>query len=103
MTTCPEPGVERNLQWLQSTYGSLLEFETGRHPGRSRASAVRPPRERGVSLRRANGGYNQSGEPREDFEINALGAMTLLEELRALRFPIPLLFTSTNKVYGDLE
>ena len=40
--------------------------------------------------------------PREDFEVNALGAMTLLEELRALRFPIPLLFTSTNKVYGDL-
>ena len=28
--------------------------------------------------------------PREDFEINALGAITLLEELRALRFPIPL-------------
>jgi CDP-paratose 2-epimerase len=41
--------------------------------------------------------------PRDDFEINALGTLTLLEELRALDCPIPLLFTSTNKVYGDLN
>jgi CDP-paratose 2-epimerase len=41
--------------------------------------------------------------PRADFEVNASGAITLLEELRNLRCPIPLLFTSTNKVYGDLN
>jgi CDP-paratose 2-epimerase len=41
--------------------------------------------------------------PKHDFDINALGTVTLLEELRLLRDPIPLVFTSTNKVYGDLD
>jgi len=95
-------GVDRNLQWLKDTYGSLLEFELG---------DIRDARALRQCLRDATAVYHFAGQtavttslvnPREDFEINALGAMTLLEELRALRFPIPLLFTSTNKVYGDL-
>ena len=95
-------GVDRNLQWLKDTYGSLLQFELG---------DIRDARALRRCLRDVSGVYHFAGQtavttslvnPREDFEINALGAITLLEELRALRFPIPLLFTSTNKVYGDL-
>jgi CDP-paratose 2-epimerase len=41
--------------------------------------------------------------PLEDFAVNALGTLTLLEALRARRDPPPLLFTSTNKVYGALS
>lgn len=41
--------------------------------------------------------------PLEDFAVNALGTLQLLEALRALRVPPPLLFTSTNKVYGALS
>jgi len=41
--------------------------------------------------------------PLEDFLINAQGTLLLLEELRALADPPPLLFTSTNKVYGALS
>jgi len=96
------PGVERNLQWLKDTYGSLLQFELG---------DIRDARALRRCLRDASAVYHFAGQtavttslvnPRADFEINALGAITLLEELRALRFPVPLLFTSTNKVYGDL-
>jgi CDP-paratose 2-epimerase len=36
------------------------------------------------------------------FEINVGGTLNLLEEIRALETPPPLLFTSTNKVYGSL-
>jgi CDP-paratose 2-epimerase len=41
--------------------------------------------------------------PLHDFTVNALGTVTLLEELRALENPPPLVFTSTNKVYGGLK
>jgi CDP-paratose 2-epimerase len=97
------PGVERNLEWMKSRYGSLLDFELG---------DVRDARLLRRCVRQASAVFHFAAQtavttsvlgPREDFEVNALGAITLLEELRALRFPIPLLFTSTNKVYGDLD
>lgn len=97
------PGVDRNLQWLQSTYGRLLDCETG---------DIRDERLVRRCVRHASAVFHFAAQtavttslvaPRVDFEVNALGAITLLEELRALIFPIPLLFTSTNKVYGDLN
>ncbi|HYP08018.1 MAG TPA: NAD-dependent epimerase/dehydratase family protein [Bryobacteraceae bacterium] len=97
------PGVERNIQWLRSTYGSLVDFERG---------DIRDSRLLRTCVRQASAVYHFAAQtavttsvvsPRNDFDVNAVGAITLLEELRQLRFPIPLLFTSTNKVYGDLN
>lgn len=42
-------------------------------------------------------------DPREDFEINALGTLNVLEALRSKKRSTPLIFASTNKVYGDLK
>jgi CDP-paratose 2-epimerase len=42
-------------------------------------------------------------DPLEDFEINLRGTLNLLEALRRLASPPPVIFTSTNKVYGDLS
>lgn len=41
--------------------------------------------------------------PREDFEINALGTFNVLEAVRAQSTRPVVLFTSTNKVYGGME
>ena len=41
-------------------------------------------------------------EPRDDFAVNVQGTLNLLEALRRRDEPTPLLFASTNKVYGDL-
>jgi len=41
--------------------------------------------------------------PREDFEINALGSLNLLESIRKTQSKSVLIFASTNKVYGALE
>ena len=41
--------------------------------------------------------------PREDFEINALGTFNVLEAMRETKSPAILLFASTNKVYGGME
>jgi CDP-paratose 2-epimerase len=37
-----------------------------------------------------------------DFEVNARGTLNLLEAIRSMDDPPPLVFTSTNKVYGGL-
>lgn len=41
--------------------------------------------------------------PRLDFEVNALGSLNLLEAVRCFAPDAQVLFSSTNKVYGDLE
>lgn len=41
--------------------------------------------------------------PREDFEINTLGTLNVLEAIRLSRRRPLLIFASTNKVYGNLE
>ncbi len=42
-------------------------------------------------------------DPVEDFEINARGALNVLEALRGMSDPPGVVFTSTNKVYGALD
>ncbi len=41
--------------------------------------------------------------PREDFEINALGTLNLLEAIRLSKSKPVLVYASTNKVYGGME
>lgn len=41
--------------------------------------------------------------PRMDFEINAMGSHNLLEAVRLYAPETAILYSSTNKVYGDLE
>jgi len=96
-------GVEQNLAWLKQTYGRLVTFQ----PGDVRdADAVR----------RAVAGVGEIyhfaaqvavttslTDPFLDFEVNARGTLNLLEAIRASTDRPSLLFTSTNKVYGDLE
>ncbi len=41
--------------------------------------------------------------PREDFEINALGTFNVLEAIRLAETDPILIFASTNKVYGGME
>jgi CDP-paratose 2-epimerase len=42
-------------------------------------------------------------DPREDFDVNALGTLNILEAARTSRRQPFILFTSTNKVYGNLS
>ena len=42
-------------------------------------------------------------DPRKDFEINVLGSFNLLEAVRQHSPNSAILYSSTNKVYGDLE
>jgi CDP-paratose 2-epimerase len=97
------PGVDRNAEWLSDRFGNLVEFEIG---------DIRDSHALRRCVRAAAAVFHLAGQtavttslssPRQDFEVNALGTLALLEELRTLDTPIPLIFTSTNKVYGDLS
>lgn len=42
-------------------------------------------------------------DPRDDFEVNALGTFNVLEGARRAEIKAPIIFSSTNKVYGGME
>jgi CDP-paratose 2-epimerase len=97
------PGTERNARWLQDTHGDRVQLVVGDVRD---ARALRP------FVRRASGVVHLAAQvavtssladPSHDFDVNARGTFTVLELLRGLADPPPLIFTSTNKVYGGLD
>jgi CDP-paratose 2-epimerase len=97
------PGVERNLQWLQKEHGSLVRIDQAdiRRMGAVRSAVKEASKVFHFAAQVAV--TTSLDDPIEDFEINARGTLNLLEAVRNRSQPIPLLFTSTNKVYGDLS
>ncbi len=95
-------GVEGNARWLQDTHGGLVQVEAAdvRDAARLR-DAVRGA-SRVFHLAAQVAVTTSLGDPVADFEINARGTLNVLEAIRACADPPPLLFTSTNKVYGGL-
>jgi CDP-paratose 2-epimerase len=97
------PGVEQNLRWLHDTHGKLVEIMIADVRD---APAVRHAVEQASQVFHfaAQVAVTTSlTDPVEDFEINARGTLNILEAIREQEAPPPLVFTSTNKVYGALE
>ncbi len=95
-------GVERNFAWLKERYG---------HQVRLVRADVRDRRALREAVTAAGQVFHFAAQvavttslldPVEDFEVNVGGTLNLLEELRSLKEPPPVVFTSTNKVYGAL-
>jgi CDP-paratose 2-epimerase len=96
-------GVEKNFEWLRETYGSQVTLEVG---------DTRDAKALAETVRNASAVFHFAAQvavttslskPRFDFEVNALGTLNLLDALRGMSDPPPLVFTSTNKVYGSLQ
>jgi CDP-paratose 2-epimerase len=102
------PGTRSNLDWLKS-FGSFRFVKGDLRQFKRLSSALK-------STKGLNAVFHFAGQvavttsvvdPREDFEINALGTFNVLEALRLVsakqaRKPA-LFFSSTNKVYGGME
>jgi CDP-paratose 2-epimerase len=97
------PGVEQNVRWLRDTHGKMVRI------------VIADVRD-GDAVRRAVEQVSQVFhfaaqvavttslmDPVEDFETNARGTLNVLEAIRSQSSPPPLVFTSTNKVYGALD
>lgn len=96
------PGVRANYAWLRQEHGERVELLVAdtRDPETLREAVAQASH---VFHFAAQVAVTTSVEnPREDLEINVLGTFNLLEAIRAQRRPPSLVFTSTNKVYGEL-
>jgi CDP-paratose 2-epimerase len=97
------PGVEQNLAWLQEAHGSRLTVQIA--DIRDRDALASPiGRAKAVFHLAAQTAVTTSlVDPFADFEINARGTLNVLEAVRATQRDIPVIFASTNKVYGSLS
>ena len=98
------PGAERNLAWLRKQ--GKPEFFRG--DVRDMAEIRRALDAAGavdtvIHLAGQVAVTASVADPIKDFEINALGALHLLEALRNSNINPTLIYASTNKVYGALE
>ena len=97
------PGVEENLAWLQ-------------HRHRDRVvPVIADIRDRAAVADAAQGVAavfhmaaqvavtSSLDDPAHDFSVNLVGTLNVLEALRRRSDPPPLVFASTNKVYGALD
>jgi CDP-paratose 2-epimerase len=96
------PGVERNLAWLRSVHGKRITSIVG--DVRDEDELVRAAADvKAVFHMAAQVAVTTSlVDPREDFDINVRGTINVLDAVRVRREPVPVIFASTNKVYGDL-
>jgi CDP-paratose 2-epimerase len=96
-------GVRRNLAWLRRTHGESVEAVIG---------DVRDADAVAAAVERAGRVFHFAAQvavttslvdPLEDFSVNARGTLNVLEAIRQTDHRPPLVFTSTNKVYGGLD
>src|SRR5579884_2299255 len=96
------PGVEQNLSELQNRYSGRVCFTH---------ADVRNSEELFKAVQSAKAVYHFAAQvavttsledPLLDFHSNLTGTLNVLEAIRRSNDPPPLLFTSTNKVYGKL-
>jgi CDP-paratose 2-epimerase len=96
-------GVLRNLEWLRQEHPNRVHWIE--NDVRDAGAVAR-------AMHGANSVFHFAAQvavttsvanPREDFEVNALGTINVLEAARRLSPKPVFLYTSTNKVYGGLE
>lgn len=97
-------GSRENLLWLQS-HKKKFTFEHGDIRNQSDITRI-------VKLFKPDAIFHLAGQvamttsivnPRMDFEVNAMGTFNLLEAVREYSPEAIVIYSSTNKVYGDLE
>jgi len=97
-------GTAQNVQWLKDTYGEdsfELAVEDVRNAGLLTAYASDV--DVIVHLASQVAVTTSVTHPRQDFEINAEGTFNVLEAARLSNRNPAVIYSSTNKVYGEME
>jgi CDP-paratose 2-epimerase len=96
-------GVEQNVEWLRRLYPKQISFALADIRDRSAVTE---------SIGDAAGVFHLAAQvavttslddPEDDHSINVTGTFYILEALRRRGGGVPIIFASTNKVYGNLE
>lgn len=102
--TLTRPRVEQNATWLAETFG----IETIRVDIRDKfglAQIFRDHQDADAVIHLAGqvSLLDSIKDPRKDYEVNVLGTFNVLECAREFTTNAHLVYSSTNKVYGDLD
>jgi CDP-paratose 2-epimerase len=98
-------GVEKNLEWLKSL-SNKPEIIKGEIRDQNQVDKLRKylvGADLVLHLAAQVAVTSSVVDPRNDFEVNALGTFNLLEVLRKSSTKAKCIYTSTNKVYGGME
>ena len=97
-------GAALNLRWLRDRFRDRLTFIDGdiRRPDGALSSAIQAS-SAVIHLAAQVAVTTSVKDPAADFETNARGTLNLLEAVRCSPHRPPLLYASTNKVYGGME
>src|SRR5438093_577503 len=95
-------GSKENAHWLKARHGDAIEVARADirdpeklEPAVARAAAV-------IHLAAQVAVTTSLDHPLEDFEVNAAGTLSVLECVRLANPQAPVVFASTNTVYGKL-
>jgi CDP-paratose 2-epimerase len=96
------PGVSENLAWLRDRHGAHMDAQVAdiRDTLLVRRAVRRSCRVFHLAAQVAV--TTSIHDPIQDFEVNARGTLNVLEAIRAMPVPPPLLYASTSKIYGTL-
>lgn len=98
------PGGARNLEWLKPQ-GKLTFLEADIRDAGKIDEIFKTHRDTDLVLHLAGQVAVTTSvlDPRSDFEANARGAFNVLEAARLASIQAPIIYSSTNKVYGGME
>ena len=97
-------GTPRNIEWLKNTYDEdSFQLIIGDVRDADEIKAAVQTADLVLHLAAQVAVTTSVVDPRTDFDINALGTLNVLEAARQSPKQPPVLYSSTNKVYGDLE
>lgn len=96
-------GSMENLSWLRSLGDVVFNHGDIRNPGDVDAVVGKLKPEVIFHLAGQVAMTTSIANPRLDFETNAFGSFNLIDAVRRLAPQAAVLYSSTNKVYGDLE
>jgi CDP-paratose 2-epimerase len=97
-------GAKRNLEWLREVFGKkAFQLVVGDVREAAKLAASARQAEVLVHLAAQVAVTTSVTNPREDFEVNALGTFNVVEAARLSGHKPIVLYASTNKVYGEME
>ena len=96
-------GGPANLEWLRTRHGDRMQFVAGDIREYDALLGAIQGAEAVLHFASQVAVTTSVQNPREDFEINALGTFNVLEAVRHACPEAAVLYASTNKVYGGME
>lgn len=97
-------GSQKNERWLGHRYGSRITMTRGdflRYPDVEEWIKHSPRADAIIHLAAQTAVTTSLSRPFLDFAVNVAGTVNLLEAVRAHCPELPVIFASTNKVYGE--